>query len=47
MSTAIWSDSSTNPAAAQAPAAVRQPAGMAVAVQLGLKLHNRRRLECN
>jgi hypothetical protein len=46
MSPAIWSDSSTNLAVAQAPGAVRQPAGMAVTVQLGQEPHNRR-VECS
>jgi hypothetical protein len=47
MSPAIWSGSSTNPAAAQALAVVRQPAGMAVAFQLGQEPHDRRQVECS
>jgi len=47
MSPAICSDSSTNLAAAHAPGAVRQPAGMAVVVQLGQELYNRKRVECS
>ncbi len=47
MSPAICSDSSMNLAAAHARGAVRQSAGMAVAVQLGQEPHNRKRVECS